>query len=207
MVCLAHTSSHFGLGVLAMNEPMIIYDYDPFNLPPGILEAIGLAVTSAAQSESVLDMAIGGCLGIESPQTLALTTHMAIPLKFSVLKSVAEFKLEVDDLDALDMLLADLNTAFGKRNKYAHDSWCRHPTNGKVLRQTQEARIRLEMDLKVATVDEIKTDAKFIYDAGMALIVFLGDRDLLPAHSKTSPVREHKSPAARKKRRKAAGKS
>jgi hypothetical protein len=190
------------LGVLAMDIPKIIFDFDPRNLPPEILQAIGLAIACGAQTEACLDMAVGGALGIESHLTLALTAHMSLPLKISVLKSAAEFRLEVDELDELDRLLEDINQAAGRRNGYAHDGWYTHPVTKEVFREKKNSRSRLEVESIKVSVDEIKADALTIYDAGMALMTFLDDNDLFPPH----PIgglapREHKSPAARKRRR------
>jgi hypothetical protein len=53
------------------------------------------------------------------------------------------------------------------------------------------------------TVDVIKRDAQFIYDAGMNLMSFLGARNLLPPFPTSLRFRGHKTKAARKKRRKA----
>jgi hypothetical protein len=41
------------------------FDFDPSNLPPDLLQAIGLAIACGAQTESVISMAIGGCLGLD----------------------------------------------------------------------------------------------------------------------------------------------
>jgi hypothetical protein len=52
------------------------YDFDPRNLPQDLLAAIGLMTTSAAHTESCVDEAIAGCLGIDYEYGQAVTTHM-----------------------------------------------------------------------------------------------------------------------------------
>lgn len=187
-----------------MTESKVIFDFTPHNLPPEILQAIGLAIACGAQTEAVLSMAVGGALGLESDYTLALTAHMSLPLKISVLKSAAEFRLEVDQLDQLDVLLETINQAAGRRNGYAHDSWYTHPVTKQVHRVKENARVRLEIKTIPVSVKEIITDADFIYEAGTALTVFIDENNLFPSHPKTHRPRGHKSPAARKKRREAA---
>jgi hypothetical protein len=51
------------------------------------------------------------------------------------------------------------------------------------------------------TVDQVKSDAAFIYQAGMNLMSFLGHRGLLPSFPTEPRAREHKSKTARKIRR------
>ena len=78
--------------------PDTVYDYDPRNLPQEVLAAIGLAVTSSAQTEDIMEFAIHGCIGIDSEYGRAITTHMPAPLRFSVLRSVAEMVALASDV-------------------------------------------------------------------------------------------------------------
>jgi hypothetical protein len=63
------------------------YDFDPRNLPPDVLAAIGLMTTSAAHTESCVDEAIAGCLGIDleravyRPRTIACRTFGSSSLR------------------------------------------------------------------------------------------------------------------------------
>jgi hypothetical protein len=184
-----------------MPQPVVIYDYDPFNLPPEILRAIGLVIACASQSEHILNMAVGGSLGLEDHYTIALTVHMPIGLKIGVLKSAAEFRLEVTALDELDLLLVEMDKAFGVRNKYAHHSFARNPETGAIYRQSEIARVRLEIESILLSVDQIEGDALFVYKAGMELVKFLLAHDLMPRPITGDLARDHKSPAARKRRR------
>jgi hypothetical protein len=183
--------------------PSVIFDYTPHKLPQDILGAIGLISTSSAQAEAVIEMGIGGCLGIESDYSMAVTTHMNAPLRGNVLRSVAELKMDdLDDLDELDRLLDEINLGFTKRNKYVHNSLCRHPTTGNVYIQSIEARGSVDASLTPISATEIMADANFIYDAGMNLMTFLSVRDLLPPIPPVRRERSHKTKTARKKRRK-----
>lgn len=187
-----------------MKDPETIYDYDPRNLPTELLTAIGLAITSGSQTESILNMAVGGTLGLDSALTIAVTVHMPIPLKISVLKSAAEFRLEVSQLDELDRILDQLKSAIDKRNGFAHDNWMRDKKTGVIFRQKETSRVRLDVKSVPSTVDEIRVEAGEIYGAGMALMTFLYLNGLLPPIPETHVPREHKSPSARKRLRKEA---
>jgi hypothetical protein len=184
--------------------PSIIFDYDPRNLPQPILSAIGLVAAASAQTENIVEMGIGGCLGVESDYSMAVTTHMNAPLRDNVLRSAAEIKIDdVDDLDELDELLDAVNAAFTKRNMYVHNSWCQHPTNGTVYIQTTVARGSVDSELVPITTAKISADATEIYDAGINLLKFLNRLNLLPPLPAARRERAHKTKAARKKRRKA----
>lgn len=182
-------------------EPPKEYDFDPRNLPHDLHAAIGLVIANASQTESVLEMAIAGCCGVDIEYGAAITTHMTIPLKFSILRSVAEIKIDdLDDLDELDKLLADIDAAFAKRNTIAHCGWCRDPETGAVFMYKEMARTRLEAELIPVAIEDIKDNATLIYDAGIALMNFLIKRKLLAPTPPFRP-RGHKSKSARKQRR------
>jgi hypothetical protein len=123
-------------------------------------------------------------------------------MRDNVLRAAAEIKIDnLDNLDKLDRLLDEVNTAFSKRNSYVHHSWCRDPDTGECFTVKTSARGRVEKDLIPMTVNQVKSDAAFIYKAGMDLMTFLGDRNLLPRFPAVARPRGHKSRAARKKRR------
>ena len=95
----------------------------------------------AAQTESIVEMAIAGCLRVDSEYGRAVTTHTTMPLRFSVLRSTAE--IHIDDLDALDhldVLLETIEAAFIKRNAVVHHSWCRDPLTDAVFTVEETAR-------------------------------------------------------------------
>jgi hypothetical protein len=181
------------------------YDFDPHNLPRRLLEAIGLMTTTAAQTESIIEMAIGGCLGVDSEYSRAVTTHMAMPLRFSALRATAEIHFDdLDALDRLDELIEKVEEAFNKRTAVVHHSWCRDPMTDAVFTVKESARSRLETNLTPMSIDDVERDAFFVYEAGMMLMAFLGDHNLFPPFPPNDRVRGHKSKAARKKRREAA---
>lgn len=180
-----------------------VYDFNPKNLPTELLAAVGLAVTSFAQTEQFIQEAIAGCLGVDVEYGKAVTTHMAMPLRFSVLRSVAEIRIDdLDVLDELDRHLELLDEAVEKRNNLAHRQWCRNPKTGEVFTVKEKARTRLDMGLIPMPVDQVKADAAFIYATGIEFFQFLGMHNLLPSFPAAPRPREHKSQAARKKRRK-----
>lgn len=179
-------------------------DFDPRSLPRDILEAIGLVATCSAQTESVVEMGIGGCLGLEVDYSYAVTTHMNAPLRDHVLRAAAELKIDdLDDLDKLDELLDQIKIAFSKRNDYLHNTWFRDPATGNCFAAKYTARGSVDVELIPMTADKIKADAIFIYDAGMKLMGFLRARNLLSPFPSRRRERAHKTKAARKKRREA----
>lgn len=187
-----------------MIKPEKEYDFDPRNLPPDALAAIGLAVTSSAQTESVIENAIAVCLGLDFEYGLAVTTHMSAPLRDNVLRAAAEIRINnLDALDTLDKILDHIkNEAIPKRNNIVHRTWGVDPETGEIFTVRQTARGRVEMELVKMPVDKIKSDALVIYEAGMALVRFLAEHQLFPTYPSHPRPRWHKSKAARKKRRK-----
>jgi hypothetical protein len=179
------------------------YDYDVANLPQEVLQAIGLVTAYYAQIEGIVELAIGGCAGLEIEYGLAITTHMNAPLRDHVLRAAAQIRIDdLDDLDELDRLLDQIKIAGSKRNLYVHGSWCRDPDTCDVFIKTIEARGEVDAALIQVSVDKIKTDAIFIYDTGINLMKFLMARRLFPTIPPSKRARAHKSKAAREKRKK-----
>jgi hypothetical protein len=143
-----------------MADLMKVYDFDPRNLPQDFLAAIGLMTACAAQTENIVEMAIHCFLDVDVEYGQAVTTHMAMPLRFSALRASAEIR--IDDLDALDELddITDkIEEAFNKRNAIVHHGWCRDPDTGEVFTVKSTARTTVRTDLVPMTVQNIKRDA------------------------------------------------
>jgi len=156
--------------------------------------------TSAAHTESVVDEAIAGCLGIDYEFGQAVTTHMTMPLRFDVLRSAAELRIDdLDALDALDVLLGRLKEAFDKRNAVVHHMWCRDPETGNVVMVKETARKQVDIKSIPMSADQVKDDALFVYETGMALFSFLKKHNLLPPFP--TALRPRKSKEERKKHR------
>jgi hypothetical protein len=178
-----------------------VHDFDLRNLPQDLLAAIGLMTTSAAHTENCVDEAIAGCLGVDYEYGQAMTTHLTMPLRFSILRSAAEIRIDdLDALDELDVLLDRIDEAFKKRNAVVHHAWCRDPT-GNVVMVKQTARQRVEIEAIPMSADQVKLDALFVYDAGIALFSFLRTHNLLSPFPAAPRPRWHKSKEERKKRR------
>jgi hypothetical protein len=158
--------------------------------------------TSAAYTESCVDEAIAGCLGVDYEYGQAVTTHMTMPLRFSVLKSAAEIRIDdVDALDRLDDLVDRIERAFEKRNAIVHHVWCRDPKTGDAFMVKETARQRVEIEAIPMSADQVNRDALLIYDAGIELYEFLKAHNLLPPFPTAPRPRWHKSKEERKKRR------
>jgi hypothetical protein len=178
------------------------YDFDPRNLPQDLLAAIGLMTASAAHTESCVDEAIAGCLGIDYEYGQAVTTHMTMPLRFDVLRSAAELRIDdLDALDELDGLLERLDEAFKKRNPVVHHMWCRDPKTGDMFMVKETARQRVDIEAIPMSADQVKGNALFVYETGMALFSFLKAHNLLPPFPTALRPRWHKSKEERRKHR------
>ncbi|HXQ11519.1 MAG TPA: hypothetical protein VN805_11045 [Caulobacteraceae bacterium] len=185
--------------------PTVVYDYDPRKIPPDYIAAIGLVTACSAQTEYVVEMLIGCLLGIDAEYQVAVTTHMTAPLRDGVVRAVAEIRIDdLDALDRLDVLLDQIQSAIDKRNAIVHRRWSRHPTTGEVFTVKTSARGSVRSDLAPMSVDQIKSDAAFIYDAGIELLQFMIAMGLEPRFPAPRP-RAHKTRAARKARRKKGG--
>jgi len=164
-----------------MNEPAIIYDFDPNNLPREHLEAIGLIIASASQTESILRDFIAGLLGIDEFEAVALGQHMTFPLKNDVIRALAELNApSVSEVDEIDEMIDAIKDALDKRNAVAHNAFARHPETGEILSMRTQARGSLQVKLTPISVDQMRKDASVIYRAGMRLMEFMMSRNLLP---------------------------
>ncbi len=182
---------------------LVIYDFDPHNLPPEMLRAIGLVVAASSQTESVVQDLIGGLLRIDMIDAKALTTHMSAPLKDHVVRALSELRApSPSEVDALDDLLDRINTAYEKRNLIVHNSLARHPDTGEVFSLREQARGSLKVSLQRVTASEFEAAAELIYRAGMDLMEFMMSRGLQP-HLPEGPLREalDRRPKARALRR------
>lgn len=185
-----------------------LLDFDPRNIPMRYQRAIGLVAASSAQTESMVQMAICGCLGVDAEYGWAITTHMNATMRGQVLRSVAEIRInDLDALDELDEILDAISAANLLRNDHVHNEWCIYPKTGQVFVVKMKARGRLESDLIPVSIDKIKADAQLIYDLGIQLFSFLQRHKLVANLPPPDRPRAHKSRAERKKRRKLASKS
>jgi hypothetical protein len=175
------------------------YDFDPRNLPQDLLAAIGLMTTSAAQTEWFVESAIAGCLGLSVEYGAAVTTHMNMPLRLNVLKSAAEIRIvDLEVMKELEELLGRIDAAFRKRNDVVHHTWLRDPDTGKVGRVWKKARERVELEVIPMSADQVRRDARFVYQAGIDLFEFLGKHDLMPRLEDTRPLWKRREAKRRK---------
>lgn len=184
----------------AMRKHPRKFDFNPYSLPKEYLEAIGLACASYAQTEDFVQMTIWGILGIDAEKGWALTTHMATPLRDSVIKALSDISMQdLNDIAELDAILADLKTAADKRNSIAHHLWAIDEDTGEVFRIETSARVRLSINEKPVPLADVQADAKFIYTAGLKLMKFLMAKNLVPALPPADRPRFDKRKAIKKK--------
>lgn len=180
-----------------------VLDFTPGNLPQEHLAAIGLMSAAASSTDSIIEMAIAGMLGIDGEQGYAVTAHMSAPLRASVLKSAAEIALPIARaLDELDLIMDAIKKAAEARNDIVHGSWCVRPSDGTVFLVQQVARTHVEVRSRPVTVDEIKRKAITLYEVGMDLMRFIMAVDKVPALPREDRARGVYTPKARKAARK-----
>jgi hypothetical protein len=185
------------------NSEAVLYDFDPHNLPPEMLRAIGLAVAAAAQTESVVQEFIGALLRIDNIQTRALTAQMSAVLKDHIARSLAELEApDLVELDEIDELLDRVGRANELRNVIVHNAFMRDPSTGQVFSHRERARGSLQIKLAHLTVEDLERDAGEIYEAGMELMRFMISRGIGPSE-RNSPLRQapDRRPKARAERR------
>ena len=175
-------------------------DSDPRNIPSDYLKAIGLVAACSAQTESILELGITGCLGLESQYGMAITTHMSGPQRDNALRAAAEIRIDdLDALDELDRILDNIKNTVKKRHSTVHNQWGYSPSEDRVYTAHITARGSVRGDLVPMKLEEIEADALAIYEAGIDLLRFLIALDLTPNIGPWQP-RHHKSKEARKKR-------
>ncbi len=183
-----------------------VHEFNPYKIPREYLAAIGLVAACSAQTETVLKMLLGACIGVDMEYGSAVSCHMTAPLRDSVIRAAAEIRLDsTEALDELDALLDAVKSALDKRNDIVHHSLYRDVNTGEIFRVKETARGSVKVDVIPVTVDQIELDAKAIYDGGLAIMQFMMKHGLEPRPMPTRP-RGHKLRAARKAARKQSGK-
>jgi hypothetical protein len=156
------------------------YDFDPRNLPNEFHAAIGLAVSSWLQTESILTAAVSGVLGTDAVVGTAVTQHIPMPLRLSVLRSVSKLRLKPPQQASLEDKLADVEVAHRKRNALVHHHWGYDPERQQYFVIGEESDPEEAPELRPRSLAQVQDDAEFIYDAGMGLMTFLIMTNLLP---------------------------
>jgi hypothetical protein len=177
-------------------------DFDPRNLPKDYLEAIGLACACYAQTEDNVQVAIAGLLAVDIEVGWAITTHMTAPLRESVLKSLTDIKFDdLSDIEEFDRLMGDVHEAANKRNRIAHNLWCTDEQTREIFQVRYDARTRVTAEVIPVSLETIRSDAEFIYLAGIEFLRFLIAKGLLPALPSRDRARFDKRKAIKQKRR------
>jgi len=171
-----------------MAEPSVIYDFNPNSLPPELLKAVGLVTAAASQLDGILGNLLTGMLGLDVIDGTALTTHMAIPLKDQIIRTLADTNApSVNAIDDLDEILDEVKAAFDLRNVVVHNAICMHPTTGEAMSMRMSARGSLQMTLQVISIEKMHEDAALIYEVGMRLMTFMISRGIGPSE-RTRPM-------------------
>lgn len=169
---------------------MIIYDFDPNNLPPEYLASIGLVVASASQTDHVMRDFIGSYLGIDMAESLALGAHMSTPMKDDIIRALVELNAPgASDVDELDDILDRVRKIAARRNAVAHNAFARHPETGQVFTVRERARGSLQVEMKPIEVAELNEIAAEMHASGMSLMEYMMARGIGP-REREAPLRE-----------------
>jgi len=149
---------------------------------------------------------LGGLLGIDNVDTLAVATHMSFPLKDQIIRALAELRADqAAFVDSLDDLLDTVKEAMDRRNVLVHNPLMLNPETNEVFSHRLKARGSLQLELKPITVDEIEQDAALIYEVGLSIIQFMNAFEIEYRYRQTplmEPLNRRKT--ARAQRREAA---
>lgn len=160
---------------------MKLYDFDPRNLPQELLAALGMLAASSAHTESIVQQAISGFLGLPWNKGLVVTAHLTMPQRFHMLEAAAkEINLDETNVNELKLHISRLKLAFDQRNQALHRSWCRDQATGCVHVVTETARGKLKVHVEAGDAQTVLDTANEMYDAGMELYKFLGLLGLTP---------------------------
>ena len=148
----------------------VLFDFDPRSLPAEYLQAIGLVIASAVQTESIVEDAIAGVFGLLTVKARILTNNMSMQVRSATLRTGAQERWgDGIEYDALDEALARVEKAIGERNRIAHMTWQIDP-EGRVYASKIRARDKLKVHFEQVPVENIQAIAAEIYDAGIQLM-------------------------------------
>lgn len=160
---------------------MIVYNFNPNDLPDEYLRATGLVVTSASQTEKIMRDFAGALLGIDNIESIAFGTHLSFPMKDNIIRAVVELNApSASAVDTLDDILDEIENALLFRNVVAHSEFAIHPDNGDVYLMREKARGSLQVDFKPVKTEELLAAAERIYQAGLALQDYMTRSGLIP---------------------------
>lgn len=172
-----------------MDHPVVVYDFNPNNLPEQLLQAVGLVTAASSQTESIVQQFIGAILGIDQAETIALTAHMSNPLKDHAARALIELNAKnAGIVDDVDDLLDAINDAYDKRNVIVHNAFIRNPETSELFSWREKARGSLQGELKPVSIDEIKENAALVYEVGIDLVRFMTSNGISPTE-RTRPLR------------------
>ena len=167
-----------------------VYDFNPNNLPADYLKAIGLVIACASQTEEIMRNFMGVLLGVDNIETIALGTHMSLPMKDDIIRAVLELNApSASAVDEVDDILDGIREAMQLRNIVAHNEFAIHPDNGGIYSLRTTARGSLQAEFKPVTAQELLDTAEQIYRAGMALQEYMMKSGLGPRF-REGPLRE-----------------
>ncbi|WP_420134034.1 hypothetical protein [Rhodopseudomonas sp.] len=182
------------------------YNFDPHAIPADVLAAIGEIAVAAAHTEYVVELAIRGCGRGDATTGRGVTTRAATRSLEDALSRLGESPIADDDRDHLGELLDQISYGFERAVIYIHNSICLDPETGECLIATRGARGELSGELIPVTAAEIRAEADYIYQGGIALLAFLMQKKLLPTLRRSvRPPAQKGQPSKKRRDRRAVG--
>jgi hypothetical protein len=148
-----------------------VFDFDPHNLPPDILAALGLVIACSVQTENIVEDVIAGLFDLEIVPAKILTTNMNMQVRASALRTAAERRWgDTNTYNVFEKAVTRVEKAVGERNRLAHLTWQRDPDTGDVYTSKVKARTGLRVHMDKITADSIRAIAEEVYHAGLDLM-------------------------------------
>lgn len=158
-------------------------------LKPEHLQAIGMVSVEWSYLEHVVSEAIWDYAYIDHIHGRCVTSHMSVPMRLDVLKSLFfEHFGDSEQYKKLSTLVEKVKNVAGERNKIAHASWfeSENVLGNTVTMATIKARGKLVMKLTDVNAEQIRQIADSIEDVGNQLAYF-ADTNPPPPSSEQKP--------------------
>lgn len=157
-------------------------------LKPEHLQAIGMVAVEWSYLEHIIDDSIWQYAKIDDDIGRCFTTHMSVPMRIDVLKSLFfEHFGNSEKYKALSKIAKDIkDTVSPLRNKIVHSPWL-EPENNQDAAQYLSVSARGQLKTTVLPMDvaEIRQAAETIEDYGNRLVYFVDTNPPPPSSSQT----------------------
>jgi hypothetical protein len=134
-------------------------------VPDEYLTAIGRVCVQWGALEGMIEISIIKLANLDlyDPRALILTSHLSVPLRLDILKSlVQELRINYPQLSRFDEIAPRLAQAQSARNRIIHGRWSLHPETGEVTVSRATARGTLKTKIEPVSLSDLEKIAKNI---------------------------------------------